>query len=309
VDAVAHRHSNPVEPPESEVQPEVVVLVQKLVPEEVDPDARLELELDQRRRNDADAGVVEREEVDEDARELDALGPGHEGAERVADHVLAHDVHREEDDARHPQRAFGEGQRPFAASVVVGNGAVRRRLQVFGVVFGLAVICAFAFLGLLGSLPVGRRGIFSGCFRVAPVGATGLFSTLFAFGLLSVVWPCLLLVGGRLGRRLGCGNRAPSRYDQQPRHDGGQHRAECLCEPPTDGTPDHAAKRISHARQPVFCQLPDAGGTTYQRAHRNAIRSLVAVHCRRPASLFGMRTVGAAASRLPLRNHTVGVDR
>src|SRR6185503_15623665 len=67
---------------------------------------------------------TEREKIEEQRRNLLALGRGDHPAERTAHHELAHEVERREQDPRHPDQYVARAGRLVAAPVVVGKLAL-----------------------------------------------------------------------------------------------------------------------------------------------------------------------------------------
>ena len=104
-DAIGERAGEPVGGPDGPVQAQVVALEERVVPEDVDADARVEPEVDERDRREARLVVrPEGEEVVERVGQVGALGRGDRRAEGAAEEELAREVERGEKDARDPER-------------------------------------------------------------------------------------------------------------------------------------------------------------------------------------------------------------
>src|SRR4051812_47616238 len=104
----------------------MVLFTEQIVPERVDTDARAETEIEEEGRDDACLFLrAEREEVFNCPRPLLLLGCRDEPTKWAADHVLAEEVERRENDAWDPEHHVARGRRFLAATVVIGHSAFR----------------------------------------------------------------------------------------------------------------------------------------------------------------------------------------
>ena len=125
MDAIAHRARDPVGAEVRGVRADVVLVGEGVVPEKIEADARREAEVVEGRGHDARFVLrPEGEDVEERIGPVVALGKRDDGAERPPDHVLAHQVRREEDHPRDPQRDVAGGRRRIGSAVVVGDRAL-----------------------------------------------------------------------------------------------------------------------------------------------------------------------------------------
>ncbi len=128
-DALLQGRAEPVVRPRLGVQGEVVPLEPRVVPEGVDADAGLEVELGEGDREDACLVVgAEREEVVDLREEIDLFRRGDGGGEGGPEDVLADDVCRGQHDARDPEEPVTRGRGLGRAAVVGRHRALRRCL-------------------------------------------------------------------------------------------------------------------------------------------------------------------------------------